>query len=827
MILQNYSKIVFGIIFGVILFLPITTFDFVDAFTVDIHEEITHNALSEIIKPDVLALMKEQHKAVDRLLPWDRQWDAEWHFDDCTFKQSTQNLQKQYDRTLTLLGNEQYTVAAVPWGALLHPTQDFYAHTNWIESGYGKLLVDKTLVTWKTLEPYQHVPDEGLLIIDGEDRKVPYKHRPLSVDDHSHIVTTGDGKKGLISGSAYVTDNCPSRATLYHWDDPVDRKGSNHASTTGSFPTFTPEDDPNYGTGLHKDSESRPLHNEAKFLAQEQTKHELCRLFSMVEDKYDEKGVKKLLENWVRNPYKLKDMCPSFTNPDDTCTVDADIPPYLRHIIHLWSQGKVSNQDLIGGMRYYMEKDIIKSEELKITCDEKEINIPKDKPKLCDSFESFKIPRIYDNSIPSNFDLPKVTLHPGESCNLIYPTAASNLGTSKYLHFWADATGDLKSWITPQHIDNPRVYYLQQDEIFRISVPDNQEPGEYQLTWDVECEGMPGKKSCRGIDLHIPVEIVKPCPENLQRQSIQLSAAWSILFGKAYGQDSLLEDPCPEETETSSTPVKVFIEQSCMEYTSERTGTFTWYLKYEDGTAVDPGYTVAVWGAWGPGTDQYLIENWPNVYHYPVTDNDGKIVTHTAVAFDEDQFSPVIQTPHYFEDKNLILSGPERSLKLDFYPSGSTDSCSEETVPVIRVTDTYVDYVEADGVYSYHYEATWHFESETGESLEGVAITIQEISELGESYYTRTIDENNNAGMWVDLTYSAAGTDVYTIQPDEYDISPGEDIHVSSTGYYLVYSHEWRYVTYDLDEYTIPLVENPRYILVSGEHDKLVVNYGP
>lgn len=107
---------------------------------------------------------------------------------------------------------------------------------------------------------------------------------------------------GLVSGTVYVTDDCPDDAAIGHWDSAISNWGS-------SWPPNAPGDT----DGLNKDDDSRPLFINARDLAIKQTEHEWCRLVGMVNDNYGQVGVDKLFLEWVSDTkYKdALDICPT------------------------------------------------------------------------------------------------------------------------------------------------------------------------------------------------------------------------------------------------------------------------------------------------------------------------------------------------------------------------------------------------------------------------------------------------------------------------------------------------------------------------------------
>ena len=297
-----------------------------------IHESIIQEAFSindkPFLKPDIMETITDQQWEVDID---DHFWDSEYHFDACSFSKSVKTINKHYGLLLDYLnpdlqnqipGIPDPDKAAIEFGTLLHPAADFYAHSNWIEQGQGKLtLVDRRLSEWKdlsgTLSDYAIV--NGAVLVEDlkEGDIVPknYKLNPSSISDPLHgktfTVTTpsGDVKKGIISGSAYGSDLCPNSVAIGHWDVGDSLKPGLGLYSGSGAPFDQDIDENGYGTGLNKDTPERPEHFAARAWAKLQTKHEFCRLLSLVQRDYGEAGLNYIKAAWIEPSTDLSTVC--------------------------------------------------------------------------------------------------------------------------------------------------------------------------------------------------------------------------------------------------------------------------------------------------------------------------------------------------------------------------------------------------------------------------------------------------------------------------------------------------------------------------------------
>lgn len=226
---------------------------------------------------------------IGRYLPVPIRPREEQHFDDCLFAEGAANINSLYEDALSYADPVKFQSEKLAdvFGQILHPAQDFYAHSNWVNLG-KTTLIDDGLNLWDAFTPYSI--REGVVLVEGD---LP-SGVVLGVNRETFAVTvhrSGEPlRPGLISG---VYDEVQSR-----------------------FPqnglAFVPHDDEGVGkdinanyianeAGLNKDSSDRPLFLEARTLAVAQTAHEFDRLFHLVQTKYGEAGAAKLRSEWTTN----------------------------------------------------------------------------------------------------------------------------------------------------------------------------------------------------------------------------------------------------------------------------------------------------------------------------------------------------------------------------------------------------------------------------------------------------------------------------------------------------------------------------------------------
>ena len=110
------------------------------------HDTITRDAFDDpsaagqFLRTGVLERINEQHEFMDRGFsvghPNPNISDDYRHFDDCDFNGATAYINRRYDEIQKGLSRHDTFYAAKNFGRALHPAQDLYSHSNWVEIGF-------------------------------------------------------------------------------------------------------------------------------------------------------------------------------------------------------------------------------------------------------------------------------------------------------------------------------------------------------------------------------------------------------------------------------------------------------------------------------------------------------------------------------------------------------------------------------------------------------------------------------------------------------------------------------------------------------------------
>ncbi|HYZ95793.1 MAG TPA: hypothetical protein VE524_04195 [Nitrososphaeraceae archaeon] len=130
----------------------------IDAFESLLHGDITDESLG-FLRSGVLDKISSTNVDVD-----ETNEEREFHFYSCDFQGNTENINSLYDQLVTNIQNN--IDAPETFGMLLHPAQDFYAHSNWVELGRNDL-IDNGDGKWIVLKPFQEY--KGVSIVQVED----------------------------------------------------------------------------------------------------------------------------------------------------------------------------------------------------------------------------------------------------------------------------------------------------------------------------------------------------------------------------------------------------------------------------------------------------------------------------------------------------------------------------------------------------------------------------------------------------------------------------------------------------------------------------------
>ena len=250
----------------------------VNAFMPKVHSDINDKSLS-FLKPDILHKINSGDKGADKIEEFRHR---EYHSTGCDFQGTTENINRLYGQVVSSIDDKD--TMAKTFGLLLHPVQDFYAHSNWIELGRDDLIESSSDNKWPVLKPFQEY--KGVIIVQvGDERKGEHYDIPdgYTLDPDSKVVhvSTIDGTyPGLISATSSKSNaNCPNEDMyITHYV-------------------------------MHKDSQSRKGYDKARVLAEAQTINEWCRLQNLVEQSHGQDGVQLLIDSWVDNKHKANSVC--------------------------------------------------------------------------------------------------------------------------------------------------------------------------------------------------------------------------------------------------------------------------------------------------------------------------------------------------------------------------------------------------------------------------------------------------------------------------------------------------------------------------------------
>lgn len=240
----------------------------INAFESLIHGDITDESLG-FLRSDVLDKISSTSVDVDATNK-----GPKFHLHNCDFQDATENINSLYDQLVTNIQNN--IDAPETFGMLLHPAQDFYAHSNWVELGRNDL-IDNGDGKWIVLKPFQEY--KGVIILQVEVKNdIPEGYTISENDKVVDVSSQSENHPGLISTTVRDKDFCPEDVALDH-------------------------------DILHKDNSDRPGYDQARALAKAQTIHEWCRLTNLVEQSHGQAGVKLLFNSWVDDKDKANSVC--------------------------------------------------------------------------------------------------------------------------------------------------------------------------------------------------------------------------------------------------------------------------------------------------------------------------------------------------------------------------------------------------------------------------------------------------------------------------------------------------------------------------------------
>ena len=256
----------------------------VNAFKDLFHADINNESLA-FLKSDILSKINYADISAEDIEEFKT---SKFHVYSCDFKGATENINRLYDQLLINRKPETF-------GLLLHPVQDFYAHSNWVELGRNDL-IDNNDGKWTVLKPFQEY--KGIIIVQqGEDNKENEDDDDNNKDDiHIDYTLSRTGKVVYVSSPSY-------------------EKRLGLISTVYESSNYCPEDIALDHDTLNKDIPDRVSYSQARALAEAQTIHEWCRLLNLMKLSHGQPGIQLLLDSWVEDKDKANNICLTSPSP--------------------------------------------------------------------------------------------------------------------------------------------------------------------------------------------------------------------------------------------------------------------------------------------------------------------------------------------------------------------------------------------------------------------------------------------------------------------------------------------------------------------------------
>jgi len=265
-------------------------------FSLANHREITTNALP-FLENEILSRMIQDNQDEDSGTAGLK---AGHHADACAWDDTTDNINTKY--FWSTLHNYPFT-AAGSFGRLLHPAQDFYSHSNWVEidalwssmNGYHLPIVDNLITPWLEFMDWHNIRSLNVYSLTDDDRpddwimSSPLTPKGLTPEIIEKDTSTFEGWGLFTHGrpSWKLGDDCPSETQ--RWEHPELNK-----------------DDPNPDNYKGDLSKYGLLVVKAKSFAVDQTNHEFCRYLNLVKSSYGYQKASIVMGLWVEDADSMK-----------------------------------------------------------------------------------------------------------------------------------------------------------------------------------------------------------------------------------------------------------------------------------------------------------------------------------------------------------------------------------------------------------------------------------------------------------------------------------------------------------------------------------------
>lgn len=239
------------------------------------HSDITEDALT-LLNDEIAEDLGDANEDADN---GNTKYKSEYHFDNCRVGESFGKMRFHYEKLVVAHDPDHYdhSESIRLFGEILHLAQDFYAHSNWVESGQSRL-VDSDGFAPPKVGPGSRIGTMVGLAVgipSSWDVTLPWNTRV------PFVATEFGTHPGLITGTYEANVDapiCDPRASIPH-----------------GKPILQPIGIGNY---LAKDDPDSPYHSLAVTFAKRQTTEEFCRLARLVILRYGNPGFEALHDRW-------------------------------------------------------------------------------------------------------------------------------------------------------------------------------------------------------------------------------------------------------------------------------------------------------------------------------------------------------------------------------------------------------------------------------------------------------------------------------------------------------------------------------------------------